>query len=101
MDRQQGWQFKKKPNLLNPGFVAGFIGIFKRKNQENFFFLQNFALCIAEITPFLLPSFKKGPRVVEIEILILEPAVGIDYNWVAGFGFLEVGFDRNLEFGFQ
>ena len=44
--------------------------------------------------------FKKL-RVIGIEILIPEPEVGIDHNWVAGFGFLEVGFDRNLEFGFQ
>ena len=39
-------------------------------------------------------------RVDGIEILIPEPEVGIDHNWVAGFGFLEVGFVRNLEFGF-
>ena len=39
-------------------------------------------------------------RVDGIEILIPEPEVGIDYKWVAGFGFLEVGFDRNSEFGF-
>ena len=40
-------------------------------------------------------------RVVGIEILIPEPEVGIDHNWVAGFGFSEVGFVRNSEFGFQ
>ena len=40
-------------------------------------------------------------RVVGIEILIPEREVGIDYNWVAGFGFSEAGFDWNLEFGFQ
>ena len=40
-------------------------------------------------------------RVVGIEILIPEPEVGIDHNWVAGFGFLEVGFVWNSEFGFH
>ena len=40
-------------------------------------------------------------RVGGIEILIPEPEVGIDYHWVAGFGFLEVGFVRNPEFGFH
>ena len=39
-------------------------------------------------------------RVVGIKILIPEPDVGIDYNWVAGFRFLEVGF-WNSKFGFQ
>ena len=37
-------------------------------------------------------------RVVGIEILIPEPEVGIDHNWVAGFGFSEVGFVRNSDF---
>ena len=43
---------------------------------------------------------QKQLRVVGIEILIPEPEVGIDHNWVAGFGFSEVGFGRNSEFGF-
>ena len=39
-------------------------------------------------------------RVDGIEILIPEPEVGVDHNWVAGFGLSEVGFVQNLEFGF-
>ena len=41
-----------------------------------------------------------GLRVVGIEILIPESEVGIDHNWVAGFGLSEVGFVRNSEFRF-
>ena len=45
-----------------------------------------------------MPDVSLPLRVVGIEILIPEPEVGIDHNWVAGFGFSEVGFVRNSDF---